>query len=357
MQGMPPKKKENPCRECPSRKREIHAGNAPQEKEKPMQGMLSKKKKPHAGNAPQEKENPCRECPQESSTFTEKNKGARRMQVRRPDSVSKKNMRNSGDKYKKLLVNAGGILSAFGIALGGLFLVQSRLAQEEAGLLRGSGKVKVIGESEAMEASEVQVSDTIIVEKTMLTEEELAESVGNLAREREEYPHEPRQGQLTMVQAIECGKEWMENFLTPRLGMEKTGLGAYKANCYLWAAEEEAIFSYWTVMLASQGMEAELILNAVSGQVLEASVTSSHSVECPDEEGKKALLKDYGDSFGLEGSSLFLEGGDGIIYRSIGSRGLYTAVRSESVIFSRLEEDGLKNEEIFSIQLYLLRVK
>lgn len=283
--------------------------------------------------------------------------------MRLTETASSKNIRNSAKNWKSILFNLGGILSAFGIAFGGLFLVQSRLAREEAELLQGSGVVEIIGESEAMDAFEADISDTVIVEKARLTEEELASAVGNLVRGREEFPHEPRQGQLTMAQAIESGKDWLEDFLMPHLGVEDAGLGEYKANCYLWTTQEEKageekeqnkIFSYWTVMLASQGMEAELILSAASGQVLEASVASSYAIECQDEEGRKALLKDYGDSFGLGGSSLFLDGGNGMIYRRIGNMGLYTAVGSGSVIISRAEEDGAKSGEIFSVQLYLL---
>ena len=176
-------------------------------------------------------------------------------------------------------VNILGIITAFGIAAGGLFGVRYLLAKEEARLMQGGGEVHILVQGEA-----VEVQDALEVGNKELSDAELFWAVEGLRDKSEVNPHEPQQGQLSMVQAIEHGKRWMEDFFMPHFGISEHGLEEFKANCYLWSQNiyrnsgENDSCSYWTVVLGGKELEAELVLHAESGQILDASVKflSSH---------------------------------------------------------------------------------
>ena len=265
------------------------------------------------------------------------------------------------NKFTNLL----GILFAFGIAIGGLFGVQSRLAQETSNLLQGGGAVKLLAQGDEVE---VQVSEK--AERAMLSEAELVKVVENLRSKGEVYPHEPWQGQLSMAQVIEYGKGWMEDFFMPHFDMSEEGLQEYRASCYLWSPQEGRMegedanesCSYWTVALTGKGVEAELILHGVSGQVLEASVSFLLSSESWKVENPGVFLQDYANSFGFVENNAPSEDGNGVpennirtIYQSIGSEGVYAAMTANLIVTSKVNpEDGfLDKTEICNVQLYL----
>lgn len=265
-----------------------------------------------------------------------------------------------------LLLNGAGILAAFGVAFGGLFLVQASLAREADVLLRSGGMVEVPVQQESMtswEAGQVEVVPD------QLTQEELKLAVEKLERETEACPHEPWPGQLTLVEAIECGREWTESFLLPHLGMEDYLLPEYSANCYLWAwqsdveaGEENPVFSYWNVWMSVRGLEIDLTLNAVTGQVLRVVLTAGGQVpvEYQGKDKLAALLADYADSFGLGGHYRILDGTDIMasgwqMQQSVGE-GIYASVETSSVAIAVSSADGLysgESTEIFQLDLRL----
>ena len=265
-----------------------------------------------------------------------------------------------------LLLNGAGILAAFGVAFGGLFLVQASLAREANVLLRSGGMVEVPVQQESMtswEAGQVEVVPA------RLTQEELKLAVEKLERETEACPHEPWPGQLTLVEAIECGREWMESFLLPHLGMEEYQMPEYNSNCYLWAwqsdveaGEQNPVFSYWNVWTTAGGLEIDLTLNAVTGQVLRAVLTTGGRmpVEYRGKDKLAALLADYADSFGLGGHYRILDGTDTMasgwqMQQSVGE-GIYAAMETSSVMLAVSTADGHysgENTEIFQLDLRL----
>ncbi|MCI8543188.1 hypothetical protein [Acetatifactor aquisgranensis] len=246
-------------------------------------------------------------------------------------------------KNRSFFVNLSGILLAFAIAFGGLFAVQSRLAEEKAMLLSGGGEAQVSMQAQAGDSRSATMVD---VEVTVadLTEEELCQAVLGLESASEIYPHEPLQGQLSMSGAVECGMAWIGDFFLPHLDGMSAVPREYRMNCYLWAGQEEpgsaeegSLPGYWSVSFAGQGLEAELTLDAVTGKVLDARVTLSDQEGYPEEGVLSGLLEDYADSFGIETSyvvSAAQEGnGDETIYEreSDGSRNFCQRLESEEM--------------------------
>ncbi len=271
----------------------------------------------------------------------------------------------SMERKEHKFTNLLGILSALGIAFGGLYGVQSRLAQEEVNLLQGGGAVKIL-----VQDGDVEVLVSEKAERVMLSEAELVRVVENLRSNGEVYPHEPWQGQLSMAQAIEYGKGWMEDFCMPYFGVSAEGMQEYKANCYLWSPREggmegedrNELYSYWTVALEGKGVEAELLLHGESGQVLEASVSFLLSSESGIVERPGTFLQDYANSFGFAESNTSSEGENGVpknnirtAYQSIGSEGIYAAMTANLIMTSKIDADGSSSsdKEVFHLQLYL----
>ncbi len=101
--------------------------------------------------------------------------------------------------------NLLGIFLALGAALGGLLLVQGRLGQEKENLFRGSGIVTM-----PLQVLETETQVLEVTEKTILSEDQLLQAVQDLGSGQDVYPHEPQAGQLSMVQAIDCGRDWVD---------------------------------------------------------------------------------------------------------------------------------------------------
>ena len=100
--------------------------------------------------------------------------------------MSQKIRQPSQNRIRRIAVNLMGILSAFSIAFGGLFLVQSRLSLEQEKLLQGGGL------AELPQTVTTEVSESIAVSpQDSLTEEELLQLVHNLEQKEEIQPHEP----------------------------------------------------------------------------------------------------------------------------------------------------------------------
>ncbi len=205
---------------------------------------------------------------------------------------------------KRFFVNASGILLAFAIAFGGIFAVWSRLDAERDSLLSGGGDVEIPVRIESMETLDMTAVE---VKTENLTQAQLRQALLCLESASEKYTHEPTAGQLSMTEAAQRGMVWIKDFFLPRLNQE-TIPKEYRMSCYLWAGEAGAageagddLLGYWEVSVTAEEMEAVLVLNAVTGQVLRAWVALPFSAgEHPGDDSLSELLEDYVDSFGIE---------------------------------------------------------
>lgn len=261
------------------------------------------------------------------------------------------------------LVNIMGIVLAFGFAFGGLFLVQNMLMEEKGNLLRSGGMIEISGQDLEEEAVKIVETDA---EKLLLTEEELIQAVENMQNlEHDAYPHEPLPGQMSMVEAIECGRKWLEDFLMPHLGAEDYIPQGYMITSYLvapWEDDEDGmekqLRSYWMVALAGEDVEVELVLNAVTGQMLGTSVECHFPAECLEKEKLAELLEDYVESFGLEGecgvvcSEKYAEQtGALLMLQSVGNGEVFANMRTSGVVVTAT---GIQEyRDTFYVRLWL----
>lgn len=290
--------------------------------------------------------------------------------------MGKKSDQPLGEKKNLSLWKAGsgavnflGILLAFGVAFGGMLVVRNRLAEEKKILLEEGGEIAIPVQDYEVE---MQHGSEESQETLLLTEEELVQVVKELDRDAEAYPHEPLQGQLSMVQALEYGRSWLEEFFLPHLELEEDISREYKTSCHLWTLREgtdgsdaeSLLLSYWTVTLSNPDLSASLILNAVTGQVLDASVCCYFPIDLWEWGSLMPLLVDYTDSFGVEAkySSLIVdrdkqvyERDDWGMYQFLAGGEMFAVIQAGSFGVSSVTEDALIYvvQNIFSVHLYL----
>ena len=277
--------------------------------------------------------------------------------------IGKNAKHSSKCRLRHFFINLLGILCALAIAFSGLFLVQGRLIGEQDKLLAGGG---------LMELPQIETTGTVETEDAyalnQLEEEELLQLVYSLEQKGEIRPHEPLQGQLTMIQAMDCWEVWLEEFFLPHFGLNDLLSGEYRISCYLWAPETagqdiEAApwFSCWTVSVSNRNINATLTLSAVSGQVLDASVSCSVPVPYQDGDSLMTLLGDYAFSFDLEEDYTLIYGGETDSgakklpwYQSIGTEGLYAAIQADNIAVSIAGSNTYPlYQEFFNVHLYL----
>ena len=234
------------------------------------------------------------------------------------------------DKYGSFLVTAFGICLAVLIAFGGLFFMKYQLNQSEKKLLSASGKVAISNVSSTVKTSASS--------KERLTEQELIQALQSLNCEGEEYPHEPMEGQLTMKQAIKKGKEWL--ILLDHYGMDSIGISVLEfdeinAKLCVKKAEGKAVnkilYSYWKIIYKNNAVTSELVLNAVTGQVLHASITPFQYTPALIKLERAELLSDYSTSFQLGAGNILGENKRELYYFFNTGR-LYAFLKIEDMI-------------------------
>lgn len=281
---------------------------------------------------------------------------------------SQKTKQSPSKKYGRIWINALGILSAFVVAVGGLFLMQYSLDREKDKLLAGGGLVG-LPQVERVETEETK--DAFVLRQ--LTEDELFQLIQGMEHKGEIRPHEPLQGQLTMAQAYDCGLTWMEDFFLPHFGLSSLSDTEYRVDSYLWApesggsVEEYPWLSCWTVSFINQDIEAVLILSAVSGQVLDGAVTCSVPVPYQGKEDLLEALADYAFSFDLGEDCSIVYSGETESgakrlpwYWSFGTRGIYAGLDASStrIVTDAVEdidtgEVNYVDREYFKVRLFL----
>ncbi len=280
--------------------------------------------------------------------------------TKKADQVQERHFKALSGKAGAVLTNSLGILFAFGIAFGGLFLVYHRLVREENEFLNEGSRMEVLVQSEAVPVQDTGEEEVV---QALLTESQLRRVVEKWETETGAVPHEPWENQLSLAEAAACGREWVENFLLPNIGIEDYKLTEYSADCSLWAwrtdVEEGATdpeYSYWTVFMDARDLTVRLILNAVTGQVLSAYVNSTLLVEYQEEDKLQELLYAYAGSFGLEEKYiLYMEGEENelwVLSRN-GSEGIHASMKTNSFVIVSAENRYAQSEpvELFTIDL------
>lgn len=245
---------------------------------------------------------------------------------------------------------AMGIVLAAGITAGGLFFMEYMLTERRTALFSEGGKVKAV--------LSVRETESSAGRRVSLSEEELTEILLSMESGETEQPHEPIGAQLTMEQAVERGKEWLEALCGDYLGEEMSGKYeriyaelCVKTDGYAESGLSRELFSYWTVMLNAREMRAELAMNAVTGQVLNAALYAYLPGFAFSEIDRERLLEEYCSSFGLEMDDL-LWIRDGMLWRSLGNGNLFAGVKTEDFAIADADQEEHLDVSMLQLRLY-----
>lgn len=109
-----------------------------------------------------------------------------------------------------------------------------------------------------------------------LTESQMENALINWMAQSEWRLHDPVEGQLSMEDAIQCGENWLVEMGYARKNRGKpwsvrATLGVPVSG---WVPQEQLApyHSFWVINVSDTELEAELVINAVTGQVWEAMV-------------------------------------------------------------------------------------
>lgn len=177
-----------------------------------------------------------------------------------------------------------GIMLSFCLVFGGWFLTESLLNNMEKELLSGDGAVQIDRKETIADnqASEVDTSDNGKTNHDFnsaeLTTTEMVKILQNWESDTNEFPHEPMEGQMSMEQAINTGKDWIaglgeEGLISSELyedGFEKISA---TLNVKQEKDQEKRIdYSYWKVSFTNNEMKVDLMIQASTGQVWDAMI-------------------------------------------------------------------------------------
>lgn len=236
--------------------------------------------------------------------------------------------------HKKFMGTAAALLLSLCIAAGGLCILRVGLEKEEESLLSGGGTVEQKSVSEDRQGEEVRYSQS----DTCLSAEELS-----LILKKEEdsgirCPHEPYYGQLSIEEAVERGKEWLnqlkqESSFLADLWQETDWNVA--ANLSRPGEESEMtvdsnrIFSSWHLEFYGTEENIYLEMNAVTGQILNMQINLDGEVTKIQDQDKEKLLTIFVSQFELEGNGE-IEKEEGRFYQSL-NEGQFYAVEGFSL--------------------------
>lgn len=179
-------------------------------------------------------------------------------------------------KYKYTFIS---LISAILFIIGSMVASNSILRLRETRLLTESGGIKVElpvrewggGQNGDESVNGIDTND----KKNSLSMKQVEVSVKSWNNRTGVTLHEQVAGQISMEEAIENGKKWLQE-------MEIGGVNeavSYTINAELGVGrqkedteEKEAYFSFWTVTYSNQDMDAVLYLNAVTGNVWGAEI-------------------------------------------------------------------------------------
>ncbi len=186
-------------------------------------------------------------------------------------------------------------------------------------------------------------SDDMHQERYELTFRQMEEAVSHWNSREGDIIHEPVAGQISMGEAIEGGKEWLVA-MGFTAGSDEVPAYSVSATLSVGTKREtlntklEPYYSFWTIQYSNRILEAEVLVNAVTGKVWGAKVTIYEDVPEKLNEGD---AKTFWEMAGLQVSETdFLEINDEQTREIYGAEGTALYVRTGYSHFN-VNEDSI----------------
>lgn len=244
------------------------------------------------------------------------------------------------------IVTTGLFLLSLGVVSGGWYLTRALLEQRREALLGRTGEIYMQSSESALFSAENEtagtgdgageISGSDAFQEQSVPEELMAKVLAVWERGGRVLPHEPRQGQMNMEQAIGVGREWVaamaEHGVIPAASVEGEFDNVTARLCTLEGTVDfdENLVSYWDMRFIAYNVEINLTLHAVSGEIWMASIRMDES-ECLWHEYEHEELLRLAFPFMEEGKQIMSDQENNITSISL-REGLVSASVSEAQI-------------------------
>ncbi len=258
-------------------------------------------------------------------------------------------------------VTTGLFLLSLMVVVGGWYLTFALLEQRMGTLLDRNGKILLQSQEVAFVSPENEtaggkdgtgdVSGAVSFQGQTVSEEMMAKVLAVWERGGRVLPHEPRQGQMNMEQAIEAGKEWIaamaERGVIPAISVEGGFDNVTARLCTMEAANiDENLISYWDMRFTTDNLAIDFTLHAVSGEVWIASIMMNER-ECRWNEFRQEDLLKFAFPFVGEGKQILAD-----IEGNVTSVSLPEGLVSASVRRAKIQISGKELLEQISFELH-----
>lgn len=171
---------------------------------------------------------------------------------------------------------------AFCFIFGSMAGMNGILQFRERQLLTESGRAIVESPVRAWSGwKENEESENIYHDKSMLTEEQIADVIECWNSRETEFIHNPVEGQISMEEAIQVGEKWIAEMGVSKGNEQGTDMLLYSVKATLGVGEQkgdtgkqlEPYYSFWMVEFSGQSRKIVMYVNAVTGKVWRAKVS------------------------------------------------------------------------------------
>lgn len=230
-------------------------------------------------------------------------------------------------------------LLSLGAVLGGWYLTRALLEQRREAILGRTGEIPLQSAGSSLfsrkdtEADENDIagesSGSEFFQGEAVSEEMMARVLTVWARGGRVLPHEPKQGQMNMEQAIGAGREWIAAMAEHGVLLSDSTEGEFNnitaRLCTLEGSVDfdEKLVSYWSMKFIADDMEINLTLHAMSGEIWSASIIMNEK-NCLWNEYEPEDLLNYAFPFMKQGNQILIDT-DGYITSVSLSEGLVLA--------------------------------
>ena len=190
---------------------------------------------------------------------------------------------------KQNIFTVMGIVLSFLIAIGGWILISRLMDVQSDMLMSATGTSPIAMPLQLPQADDIAAgenADEAVYAHSLLSEQDIVSIIRNLESSGHAVPHEPTPEQITMGQAIMAGENWL-SFIGEQLNFpDRETLFAFDRTSSVFAylsqnqQQDRSAFlpptySFWTVTFINRYINAVMLINAVDGQVWQASFSSS----------------------------------------------------------------------------------
>lgn len=180
---------------------------------------------------------------------------------------------------KNKLITAAMAAVSLTVAFGGWFLTKELLDRKNAEFLSGTGAVALRAEQTALLAQEQADEAARAFKEHEIPEEQMREILLLWDYGAKEMPHDPKEEQMNMEQAIEAGKQWIavlaRREIVPQTLMDGDfdRITAQLSTVETTTKLDERLLSRWQLEYRKDDVDINLTIHAMSGEIWYANIS------------------------------------------------------------------------------------